>query len=105
MNPDKNKLEPIFDQGELAAERLETQKDELRRQIEAMSTRAFDADEILEKGQLVRADGSPVPAHWATFRTDELVVLKGYTFRVGHIGESHLLLEPVGPVIVGDEAQ
>jgi len=61
----------------------------------------YDAESKLK--QLVRPDGSPVPAHWPVFRTNELVELKGYTFKVAHIGEHHLLLEPVGPLIVGEE--
>ena len=53
-------------------------------------------------GKLLRPDGSEVPKHWSTFKLDEHVVVKGYTFRVAYIGESNILLEPVGPVVVGD---
>ena len=52
---------------------------------------------------LVRPNGEPVPKHWSVFRVDEEVVVKDYTFKVAHIGESHLLLEPVGPVIIGED--
>lgn len=51
---------------------------------------------------LIRADGSPVPDHWATFKQGEHVVLKNYTFKVGYIGDAVLVLEPVGPYVVGD---
>lgn len=51
---------------------------------------------------LVRPDGSPVPSSWTVLAVGELVDVKGYTFKVAHIGESHLLLEPVGiPEIEG----
>lgn len=50
-------------------------------------------------GELVRPDGSPVPKHWATFRVDELVVIKDYTFRVAYIGESNILFEPVSAAV------
>ena len=49
---------------------------------------------------LFRPDGSKVPAHWTTFTLDERVVIKNYTFRVAYIGETAILFEPVGPVIV-----
>ena len=56
-------------------------------------------------GGLVRADGSPVPKTWATFSVGEEVVIKDYTFRVAYIGESNLVLEPVGPVLGGNRKQ
>lgn len=52
---------------------------------------------------LVRPDGSPVPEHWSVFRVGEEVVVKNYTFKIGYIGESALLLEPVGPVVIGEK--
>ena len=80
MNPDTNKLEPLFD-----ASDLEERGKTLRELIEGTTA------------QLVRADGSPMPSHWCTFHVGELLVLKNYTFRVAHISESTLLLEPVKP--------
>jgi len=47
------------------------------------------------RSDLVRPDGSPVPKSWTVFSIDELVEIKGYTFKVAHIGESHILFEPV----------
>ena len=57
------------------------------------------ADEL--RSTLVRPNGEPVPAHWTVLTTGQHVMVEGYTFSVAHIGESHLLLEPVGPMIVG----
>ena len=51
--------------------------------------------------KLVRPDGTPVPKHWTVFSVDEEVVIKNYTFKVGHIGESHILFEPVGVPEIG----
>lgn len=93
MNPDTNKLEPIFE------EEMENQKEELERRMSGLREQIVEAT---AKGQLVRADGSPVPKHWSTFHVDEHVIVKNYTFKVAYIGEGTLLLEPVGPVIVGD---
>jgi hypothetical protein len=57
------------------------------------------------ESRLLRPNGEPVPAHWTQFHLDELVVIKGYTFKVKYIGESVILFEPVGPVIVGVAAK
>lgn len=51
--------------------------------------------------KLLRPNGEPVPAHWPVFRVDEEIVVKDYTFKVAHIGEKHLLLEPVGIPEIG----
>jgi len=50
---------------------------------------------------LFRPNGKPVPGHWPIFKEGELIEIKNYTFKVAHIGESHMLLEPVGPIIIG----
>lgn len=50
---------------------------------------------------LVRPDGTPVPKHWSIFTEGEDVVVKDYTFKVAHIGESYLVLEPVGIPKIG----
>ena len=49
---------------------------------------------------LLRPNGKPVPQHWTQFQMGELVVIKNYTFKVAYIGESALLFEPVGPLIL-----
>lgn len=91
MNPDTNKLEPIFDDDK--AEKIIEQMERIR------DMRASLFSEV-EKGGLVRADGSAVPAHWSTFKVDEHVVVKDYTFKVAYLNETTLVLEPVGPLLV-----
>lgn len=53
--------------------------------------------------QLFRPNGQPVPETWTQFQIGETVVVKNYTFRVAYIGETAILFEPVGPVLVGQE--
>ena len=64
--------------------------DRLAQQLEAKEPR------------LLRPDGSEVPEHWSVFQVGERVVIKNYTFKVAYIGEGTLLLEPAGPVLVGE---
>jgi hypothetical protein len=69
---------------------------------EAIQTRGPD----LAAGEvLLRPDGSPVPAHWSVFREGEVITVKNYQFRVVYIGETSILLEPAGPVLLGDVAR
>jgi hypothetical protein len=89
MNPDTNKFEKLIEGLEEAYP--DSRCEELQQQIKATTS------------SLLRADGSPVPAHWSVFAVGEHVVVKDYTFKVCYIGEGTLLLEPVGPVIVGEE--
>ena len=49
---------------------------------------------------LIRPDGSVVPETWLVFKEQELVVVKDHTFRVAHIGETYLVIEPVDKVIM-----
>lgn len=51
--------------------------------------------------RLVRPDGSPVPQHWTVLTVGEHVEVKGYTFKVGYINETTLILEPVKTTILG----
>lgn len=51
---------------------------------------------------LLRPNGKPVPKHWTVLKVGQDVVVENYTFTVAHIGESHLLLEPKGPVLIGE---
>jgi hypothetical protein len=108
MNPDTNRFEPLRelvdnpghgpghqsgpgkgrDPAAEALAKLDAAKD-LQRLADASASR------------LVRPDGSPVPAHWTVLAVGEDVVIKTHTFRVVHIGETYLVLEPVGPVLVG----
>ena len=53
-------------------------------------------------GELVRPDGSPVPKNWSIFKEGETFVLNNYTFRLAHIGESYIVLEPVSQAEAAD---
>lgn len=85
MNPDTNKFEPL--------ERVcGTSCDH---GIGELSTT------FSQFNQLLRPNGEPVPKHWTQFQVGELVIIKDYTFKVAYIGETSILLEPVGVPIVG----
>ena len=81
----------------------DTNEFEMLNRVDAVSDRMEELTAALVKaeGRLLRPNGEPVPSHWTVMQEGELVVIKGYTFKVAHIGEKHLLLEPHGPVIVG----
>ena len=87
MNPDTNRFERL---------REEENYDPL------------DPDAIqdtMNKGllaKLYRPDGSLVPDHWSIYQAGEKVVIRNYTFEVAYIGETYMVLEPVGPVILGE---
>ena len=85
MNPDTNKFEPLVPAGS-------TQADELAKKL----------GELQKSPLLLRPDGTPVPKHWTQFKLGEHVVIKDYTFCVAYIGESAILFEPVGPLVVGE---
>jgi hypothetical protein len=88
MNPDTNKLESLT---------LQYGAD-VKQQLKAIGKEYRDVQASL----LVRPDGSAVPQHWAIFTIGELVVLKNYTYRVAHMNEVTIVLEPVGPIVVGE---
>lgn len=84
MNPDTNRFEPLHT-GETEAQQL------------ARLKREFLG---LQEPVLLRPDGSPVPDTWIQFQVGEHVEIKGYTFRVGWVGETAILFEPVGPIVI-----
>lgn len=92
MNPETNKFE------ELREESKEEVEKRLGHIYEAWSA-LYDRVQPL----LVRPDGKPFPSHWPIFSIGDRVVVNSYTFKVAHIGERHLLLEPTGPLIVDSE--
>lgn len=89
MNPETNRFEPLLT-GE-----------EIRKELNELAAAKLDDGPF--ETRLVRPDGSPVPKHWTVFALGELVAIKGYTFEVKYIGETSILFEPVGPVVVGGE--
>lgn len=91
MNPDTNRFEPLHEANEGAP----GESTEHRRNREAMQRM------LTNGGRLLRPDGSAVPVTWSVFSVGEHVVIKDYTFKVAYVGESSILFEPVGPVVLG----
>ena len=79
MNPDTNKLEPVFERDD---PRIKALEDNLKNLNNA----------------LVRENGEPVPKDWSVFTVGEELGVKGYRFRVKEIHPDGMTLEPVGPV-------
>jgi hypothetical protein len=88
MNPDTNKFERL---ASLTDEELSKQNRALSNALEGLTGTSKT---------LLRPNGEPVPKHWTVLRVGQDVVVENYTFTVAHIGESHLLLEPKGPILI-----
>lgn len=94
MNPHTNRFERLS-----VAEDPDIEA--MRRQLLARTEQML-AEGAALRGSLVRPDGSPVPTTWSVFTEGEEVVIKDYTFRLVRIGESYAVIEPVGPVLIGE---
>lgn len=94
MNPETNKFELL--------EEVEDDKGLLKKYEEFQKAMNNPSKEFAYK-KLLRPNGEPVPDHWTILRVNEKVLIKGYAFKVAHIGESHLLLEPAGPIVLEEE--
>jgi len=92
MNVEKNEFEQLAAAADFERHESEPMNRHERRKLAALERRS----------KLVRPNGEPVPDHWPIFTVGELVTVKNYTFKVAYIGESTLLLEPTGPLLVGD---
>ena len=51
---------------------------------------------------LLKPNGEPVPKHQLILKEGEEIVIKDYTYKVAHVGESYLVIEPIGPIIIGE---
>jgi len=80
MNPKTNKFEKL--------------------NIKDLETRGFLGE--IEFGLVLRPNGKPVPKHWSIFKVDENYVINNYTFKCKYIGETSILFEPVGPIVIGE---
>ena len=60
-------------------------------------------DEKYKGSVLVRPNGTPIPKHLSILQVDEKIVIKDYTFKVAYMNDTTLVLEPVGPIIIGEE--
>jgi len=88
MNPTTNKFEHLIS---------EAYAEESLRAIQERGEKIVNS--------LLRPNGEPVPEHWSVFIEGELVTIKNSTFKVAHIGESHMLLEPAGPLLLGEDKE
>jgi len=52
---------------------------------------------------LLRPNGEPVPPHWCVLTVGETIVIKNYTFKICYIGETSILLEPMGIVEINGQ--
>ena len=91
MNPETNKFEKLS---------AEPSKEE-QEGMDLLKKKFVKEVRRQEAVQLLRPNGEPVPKHWSIFKENEYVIVKDYTFKVAHIGESYLILEPVGPIEIG----
>jgi len=93
MDPDSNRFVPLTEKAD--EELVKNQTREMQRRLRQMQKSLDDP------GALLRPNGQPVPKHWSVFTVGEDVVIKDYTFRVAYVGETNILFEPVGPLMVG----
>lgn len=46
---------------------------------------------------IVKPDGKPFPHHKSILKEGDWIPIKGQSFRVAYVGETSVLLEPMGP--------
>jgi len=88
MNPETNKFEVLSSDTKKIADKINE----------------YNPDTFV-KNVLLRPDGSPVPKHWSIFTVGEKYVINDYTFKCAYIGETSILFEPVGPVVIGENKE
>jgi hypothetical protein len=73
-------------------------------QFEGLHDYTSKMDEAAADGlkSLLRPDGTPVPKHWSIFRVNEIYEINGYMFKCKYIGDTSILFEPHGPIIIGE---
>lgn len=96
MNPESNRFESLH------LDPLDVDKDAPFEEKLGALAKQLEQKGNLPPGSLLRPDGTPVPDHWSTFQIGEEIVIKTHVFRVAYIGETSILFEPVGPVVVGE---
>ena len=105
MNPDTKRFEQLMAAAASAAENMEASKrgalDSMAKMRTMIAKLGGNPDVPMA---LLRPDGSPVPKHWSIFTVGEQVVIKNYTFKVAYIGETAILFEPVGPILLNKYA-
>ncbi|KKM27771.1 hypothetical protein LCGC14_1571450 [marine sediment metagenome] len=101
MNPNTNRFEQLHGDDVVGDDANAAPHNQTQEQLRRLTQKAKQLDPAL-LGMLLRPNGEPVPRHWSTFQVGEDVVIKDYTFRVKYVGETSILFEPVGPVLVGE---
>jgi len=91
MNPETNKFE-----------KLKQSKEAIELEHKFATMVKQDGMRLHNK-ELLRPDGTPVPKHWSIFKVDENYIINNYTFKCKYIGETSILFEPVGPIIIGGQ--
>lgn len=91
MNPATNRFEPLT---EPVTEEVVVTYNLTQEQRRRQRQRVKKLDPVL-LNVLLRPNGKPVP-DWSIFRVGEDVVVKDYVFRIAYIGETNIVLEPVG---------
>lgn len=93
MNPDTNKFEEltVFDK---------QRANDLCKCGSGKKFKACCRQVTVPVSQLLRPNGTPVPGHWSIFHIDEVYEINGYTFKCKYIGETSILFEPFGPIVL-----
>ena len=91
MNPETNKFEAL------------SEEQSVRQQDTYMQKQLEQLKQVIASDSLLRPDGTPVPEHWTVLKVDEVIRIKTHNFKVVYINEGTLVLEPAGPVLIGEE--
>ena len=98
MNPKTNRFEPLTEN-----------IDEINKECKERLRKALESDYYspleFKVQKLLRPDGSEVPKHWSIFQINENYMINNYTFKCVYIGETSILFEPVGPMIIGEDQE
>lgn len=105
MKSDTNKLEKLA--GKVAEETKPSALVEMHtrslvrreKKIKALADSAVIIADMRAKARLQRPDGVQAPDHCSIISIGQHVAFEGYAFQVIYVGDSIVLLEPVGPVI------
>lgn len=91
LNPDTGRFENLTEPEFGQSDRMEVLANEIEGRFDEVERIAASPN------GLVRPDGSPVPNDWPIFSMEELIVIKGASFRVAYIGDTAILFEPCKP--------
>lgn len=92
MNPETNKFE------RLQMEKNSYSEDILKK--DALKNALSKVQKVVQPPNLLRPDGTSMPKHWSIFEIGKNYEINNYTFKCAYIGETSILFEPVGPIIM-----